>query len=99
MLGAGIGSLVKSMPQLNLYFYVSYAVVTFLCPVMVPFGKLPLPLQISSYVLPPGQAAIAVTNVMRGNFGIEFWIMMTALTGWLIVAGTIGLRKLDWRND
>ncbi|WP_270166371.1 ABC transporter permease [Paenibacillus sp. SYP-B4298] len=99
VIGASVGSLVKSMGQLNLYFYLSYVIVTFLCPVIVPQEKLPWIFKFTSYVLPPGQAAIALTDALSSDYGSRFWIMVAALFAWLILAITVGLRKLDWRKD
>ncbi|UTR16310.1 ABC transporter permease [Salipaludibacillus sp. LMS25] len=96
--GAAVGSFVKTMPQLNLYFYLSYAFVTFLCPVMIPVSTLPLPLQVTSYLLPPGQAVILVSEVLQGNFGTLFWFMTFGVIFWLVVAATIGFKKMDWRK-
>lgn len=99
VIGVGIGSIVKSMPQLSLYFYLSYAVVTFLCPVMVPLEKLPWLMRMTTYVLPPGQAVIAVRKALEGNLDALFWAMSGAVVLWLLAAGLLGIRKLDWRRD
>ncbi|GMK39944.1 hypothetical protein PCCS19_29990 [Paenibacillus sp. CCS19] len=99
VIGVGIGSIVKSMPQLSLYFYLSYAIVTFLCPVMVPLEKLPWALKATSYVLPPGQAVLAVRKALVGNLDTMFWIMSGAVAFWLLAAGLLGIRRLDWRRD
>lgn len=99
VVGAAVGSMAKSMSQLSLFFYLSYVIVTFLCPVVIPFEKLPLPLKVTSYLLPPGQAALALTEALNGRFGQSFWLMTGALALWLAVAGGLGLKRLDWRKD
>jgi len=97
--GAAIGCLINTMPQLNLCFYLSYAVVTFLCPVMIPITELPLPLQITSYILPLGQAVLLVSEVLSGRFGWLFWALLSAILLWLYIAGTVGFKKIDWRKN
>lgn len=99
VIGATVGSLVNSYSQLNLCFYLSYVVVTFLCPVIVPFDQLPMVLKWTSYLLPPGEAAIALMDALRGNYNMRFWIMTTSLLAWLVLAVTVGLRKMDWRKN
>lgn len=99
IIGVGIGSIIKSMPQLNLYFYLSYAIVTFMSPVMVPIEKMPWILKWTSYLLPPGQVVIVVTKVLQGNLDELFWMMMGVIVVWMFIAGFVGIRKLDWRRS
>lgn len=99
VIGAAVGSTARTWGQLNLYSNLVTVTVIFFSPVMAPIDSLPLPLRISSYVSPTGQAAIALTDVLSGNYGIRVWLMAAALTLWLFMAGTVGLRRLDWRAD
>lgn len=99
IVGAAVGALAKSMSQLSLYFYISYAVVTFLCPVLIPMERLPFVLRLTAYALPPGEAALALTDALNGRFGGHFWALVGALLLWFILACAVGLRRLSWRRD
>lgn len=98
IVGVMVGSFARTPGQINLYSNMVYVVVMFLSPVLVPMDRLPLPMQITSYILPTGQAAMAITEALGGHFGSRFWMLTGLLTVWLLAAMTIGLRRLDWRG-
>lgn len=94
-----VGGFVRTNGQLNLYSSMVYFVVMFLSPVLIPVERLPLILRKTAYLLQPGQAAMAIRDAIAGQFGLHFWAMVGALCLWLVVAGYVGLRNLDWRKD
>jgi ABC-2 type transport system permease protein len=99
VIGAAIGALGRTMGHITLSSSMMYVVVTFLCPVMLPVEKMPLPLAITAYVLPPGQAAIALTQALTGTFGVRFWVLTGLLCVWLLLASVFGVAKLEWRSN
>lgn len=98
IVGVMVGSFARTLGQINLYSNMVYVVVMFLSPVLAPIDTLPLPLRITSYILPTGQATMAITEALSGRFGGRFWMLVGLLALWLLAATTIGLRRLDWRR-
>jgi ABC-type uncharacterized transport system permease subunit len=94
-----VGSLARTAVQLHLYNNLIYICVMFLSPVLVPMARLPMVLRVASYLLPHGQATIALSSALIGEYGPEFWTLVGALGLWLLFAGTVGLRQLSWRSD
>lgn len=99
LVGAAIGGLVRTQAEVNLYSNLLILVVTFLSPVLIPVEKMPRLLRLTSYLLPPGQAAMAITDALRGEYGLRFWILFGLLCLWLLASGVIVARRLDWRAD
>jgi ABC-2 type transport system permease protein len=99
VVGATAGALATSFGRLNLYGNLITFLVIFLSPAMVPLERLPLVFRWTSYILPAGQATLALAEAFAGRFGQAFWLYAGALGLWLVVAGVVGLRKLDWRAD
>lgn len=99
VVGTAMGALARSGVKLQLFANIIYIVVLFLSPVMLPLERLPLPMKVTAYVLPPGQAAIALTDALSGHFGLRFWGMTALLITWLGVALVYTTRRLDWRSE
>lgn len=99
IVGSTLGSYAKTMVHFAIFSYLPYLAVIFLSPVMLPLEKLPFLLKVTSYLLPTGQAVLALDDVFQGNTGTHFWILIGALCFWLIAAILIALKKLDWRTD
>jgi ABC-2 type transport system permease protein len=99
VVGTAVGSLVRTWGHLNLYSSLIYFVVMFLSPVLVPLDRLVLPLKITSYMLPTGQAAMALSEAFAGNFGTRFWLFSALVTAWMLIALLFAMRQLDWRAD
>ncbi|HWI63584.1 MAG TPA: ABC transporter permease [Symbiobacteriaceae bacterium] len=99
VVGTALGSLARSQGHLQLYANLIFIVVLFLSPVMLPLERLPLLMKGTSYLFPPGQAAMALTDALTGQFGLRFWGMTSALVAWLGLALVYTTRRLDWRND
>lgn len=98
IVGSTIGSYAKNMVHFAIFSYLPYLVVTFFSPVLLPIVELPFLLKITSYVLPTGQAALALTDVFNGNFNLHFWALVLGLFAWLIFSFLIAFKKLDWRT-
>lgn len=98
-LGAAIGSFARKMSELNIYTNLMIFLVMFLSPVMVPMSALPLPLRLTSYLLPTGQAAMALTDAFTGQYGPRFWLLTGALCVWLLITGIFTVTRLNWQND
>jgi ABC-2 type transport system permease protein len=94
VMAVALGSLCTSMSQVILLGNLVYLVVTFLCPVLVPVERLPLLLRVTSYLLPPGEAAIALTDALRGHLTTRFWVLTGLLCLWLLGALAVTLRQL-----
>lgn len=99
VVGAAVGSTAQHAGQLNLLSNALYFVTVFLAPVVVPIERMLLPLRVAAYLLPTGQAALALTDALTATYGQRFWLMMAGLLAWLLVALTVGLRQLDWRRE
>lgn len=99
VVGAWVGTLVDSAGRLYLYTTMGYLIVLFLTPVMIPPDRVPPILQWTLHLLPPGQAALALTEALAGRFEQRFWLLVGALTVWLVIAVVFAIRRLDWRRD
>jgi ABC-2 type transport system permease protein len=99
VVGTAVGSLVRTWGQLNLYSNLIYFVVMFLSPVLVPLDRMVLPLRMTSYALPSGQATLALAEAFAGNFGARFWLFTALVIAWMLAALLVAMRKLDWRAD
>lgn len=99
LVGAGIGGLCRTQAEVNLYSNLVVIVVTFLSPVLVPVDRMPVLMRVTSYLLPPGQAAMAITDSLHGDYGPRFWTFFGLLCLWLLAAGILVVKKLDWRAD
>ncbi|MBM7839126.1 ABC-type multidrug transport system permease subunit [Alkalihalobacillus xiaoxiensis] len=98
ILGSTLGSYAKTMVHFAIFSYLPFLAV-FLSPVMVPLVELPLVLKITSYVLPTGQAVMALTDVLNREFDQRFFLLLTALIIWLAIGFYIAFKKLDWRSE
>ncbi len=99
VVGSALGSAVRNYGQLNLMSNLLYFITIFLAPVLTPVERMWAPFQFTSYVLPIGQAVLALGDAMVGNYGVRFWQMVGGLGLWLVLAFTVGLRHLDLRNE
>ncbi|MDB4896588.1 MAG: putative transporter ATP-binding protein [Firmicutes bacterium] len=97
LFGIAIGSLCRTMEQVQTLTQLTTLVVTICSPVVLPLEKLPLPLKVTSFLLPPGQATIALADSLAGNFGLRFWVMTGSLVAWLAVCTYLAAKRLDWR--
>jgi len=61
--------------------------------------RMPALMRVASYLSPTGQAAMAITDALRGEYGPRFWILFGLLCLWLLASGVIVARRLDWRAD
>jgi len=95
----GQAGLARTQAEVNLYSNLLYLVVIFLSPVFVPVEKMPGLMRLTSYLMPPGQAAIAITDALRGDFGPQFWLLFGLLCLWLLASGALVAKRLDWRAD
>lgn len=98
IVGSTIGSYAKTMVHFAIYSYLPYLAVTFFSPVLLPIEKLPVFLQFTSYLLPTGQAALALNEIFEHSYGLRLWSLVAALCLWLIFAVALALKKLDWRT-
>ena len=98
LVGAGVGGLARTQAEVNLYSNVLYLVVIFLSPVLAPVDRLPALMRATSYLFPTGQAAMAITDVLQGDYGPRFWMLLGLLCLWLLAAGVLVVKRLDWRN-
>lgn len=99
VVASAAGAAAASYGRLNLYGNLITFMVIFLSPSMVPFERLALPFRVTSYLLPTGQASLALTEAFAGRFGPRFWLLCALLAAWTVVAGAYGFRRMDWRND
>ncbi|MEW9701483.1 ABC transporter permease [Paenibacillus sp. SI8] len=99
IVGNTLGSHAKHMGHFAIFSYLPYLAVTFLSPVLLPLEQLPVFLKITSYLLPTGEAALVLTEVLNNTFEMKFWIFLGALLLWLFIAIFIASRKLDWRSN
>ncbi|MEW8980109.1 MAG: ABC transporter permease, partial [Symbiobacterium sp.] len=98
LVGAGVGGLARTQAEVNLYSNVLYLVVIFLSPVLAPVDRLPALMRATSYLFPTGQAAMAITDVLQGDYGLRFWVLFGLLCLWLLAAGVLVVKRLDWRT-
>lgn len=99
VIGAAIGSYARTMPQVNLYSNLIIVVVTFFSPVLVPEESLLTVQRVATHLLPPGQAAMALTASFAGSYGFEFWRSVLFLLVTLFVSSFLAIRNLNWRGD
>lgn len=99
IVGSTLGSYAKNMAHFAIFSYLPYLAVIFLSPVLLPLDKLPLPLQITSYILPTGQASIAMNEVLNNRYNLELFLLVVALCVWVVIAAAIAFKKLDWRTE
>lgn len=99
VVGAWVGTMVDSPGRLYLYTTMGYLVVLFLTPVMIPPDRVPGILKVTLHLLPPGQAALALTEALAGRFDAKFWLLIGGLILWFAVAVVFAIRRLDWRRD
>lgn len=99
VVGSALGSATRNYGQLSLMSNLLYFITIFLAPVLTPVERMWAPFQVTSYLLPIGQAALALGDAMVGNYGPRFWWMIGGLGIWLILSFTIGLRHLNLRNE
>ena len=59
---------------------------------------LPALMRATSYLFPTGQAAMAITDVLQGDYGPRFWMLLGLLCLWLLAAGVLVVKRLDWRT-
>ncbi|MGE8205849.1 ABC transporter permease [Heyndrickxia sp. NPDC080065] len=97
--GAALGSISRTMGEVNLYSNLLTVFVVFLSPVFAPLNELPFIIKLTSYVLPTGQAILCLTDAFSGNFNLHFWLLLIALILWLVICGFLVLKKLDWKKD
>lgn len=88
LVGAAIGGLVRTQAETSLYSNLLILVMIFLSPVLVRMDKMPGLLRLTSHLLPPGQAAMAITDALQGDYGPRFWILFGLLCLWLLAAGS-----------
>lgn len=99
VVGAWVGTLVDSPGRLYLYTTMGYLIVLFFTPVMIPPERVPTLLRFTLHLLPPGQAALALTEGLAGRFEPRFWLLVAGLIVWQGIAVVFAIRRLDWRRD
>jgi hypothetical protein len=99
LVGASLGALAKNYGQIDLVGNLVYFAVVFLSPTFVPFDQMARPFQLTSYLLPTGQGALALCEALARRFGLRFWTLTSALALWTLVAAFICIRKLDFGSE
>ncbi|QQE72808.1 ABC transporter permease [Brevibacillus composti] len=99
IVGSTIGSYAKTMAHFAVLSYLPYLLVIFFSPVLLPYEMLPFFMKVTSFLFPTGQAALVLSGVLHQQYDTTFWILIGALCLWLIIAISIALRKLDWREN
>lgn len=95
---AFLGAFAKDGPTSNIMSNSVVMVVTFLSPTMVPIDVMPLPLRITSYLMPTTYVADAFRAALSGNFGTAFAYDVMIIALFLGVTMILVHRKLDWRG-
>lgn len=99
IVGSTIGSYAKNMAHFAVLSYLPYLLVIFFSPVLLPYEMLPVFMKATSFFFPTGQAALVLNQVLHHQYDSTFWILVGALCLWLVIAVSIALRKLDWREN
>jgi ABC-2 type transport system permease protein len=96
-IGAAIGTLVPNVQLVNLIAQVAGFVVLFAAPVLIPIERLPLPLQVLGWLMPPTYAADALRRVVGGVADTRLLVDIAVLAVSALVSLTAVVRGLRWR--
>lgn len=95
--GAAIGLLVSDFRVVATLSQLSFVVVMFASPVLIPLHQLPHALQWLAYALPPSYAADGLRHALTANLGGRFLLDIAVLaTAAVISLGAVG-RSMRWR--
>ena len=95
--GAAIGTAAPTQYLASFITQIAQIIVIFAAPVLIPLESLPVPLQITGYLLPPTNAADALRRMLAGTQDLRLAIDLAALAAFGVASLAVTSRMLKWR--
>jgi ABC-2 type transport system permease protein len=98
-IGAAIGILIRDFRVVATISQLTFIVVMFASPVLIPLDSLPAVLRVVAYALPPTYAADGLRHALAADFGGRVFVDLAVLAGCAALSLTAVARGLRWRVD